>query len=710
MKITDKEFNTLRRDILLKIDSKQYDNLCSFNVGYYGLTTYLKEIESFNDSSICDIYYRYLNTKYKIQHISRNQDDCFFMPIQHEALKFIEQHDRCILLAPTSFGKTLIVKEYIYLHQPHTIVYIVPTNALAYELQNSFKNNPSFNYYLMFDKVAAQKPSDEEHGLLFVGTQEKFLEVKDSFSSVDFVVIDEAYKLADSITNDRCYKLSKSFLDIVTTYNCKICLLSPNARLSGFDIYGFYYFDTSFNAVDKSYSVLDEKSFYPLLNDKSRIEKTILFCKTPDDISEVSEYLNCFECSVKDDAFLKQVIEDFHKDWSVAKLLSKGILTHNGVMPKYLQNKMLWLFNSEESKYKLLVGTNSISEGINTPTKNLFIHPSNDDTNESLFIIKNTIGRAGRLGQYPIGHIYSLVNYEEKVNADISLELAVTSASGEEEINDTTNDNKINIFCKKHHISKELYQQLIDKYHYSQRRLSTILKVLEEKEYKNNFYANIVWIAYNVFRNSRSREYSYNNAKEDYFLIRSLLQQFYFKNVNTVDGKKECSNQIYLTTYGKRIEFVKVLYERYNTDIHQTNSEIMDSLIKLNYRTIDYVFYPIARIARDIYETIPDWPFGKNIINILKSFLQRYYRCSFNVENFDDFNDDEKAVFSILKELGLNIQKLGINKEMVDEIINELNVRYSMYDVVQTIKRLSTNSKNKKVYKEILNKYLDYAL
>ena len=149
--------------------------------------------------------------------------------------------------------------------------------------------------------------------------------------------------------------------------------------------------------------------------------------------------------------------------------------------------------------------------------------------------------------------------------------------------------------------------------------------------------------------------------------------------------------------------------DSHQTDLNQTNSEIMDSLIKLNYRTIDYIFYPIARIARDIYEAIPDWPFGNNIKNILKSFLQRYYRCSFNVENFDDFNDDEKAVFSSLKELGLNIQKLGINKEMVDEIINELNVRYSMYDVVQAIKRLSTNSKNKKVYKEILNKYLDYA-
>lgn len=709
MKITDKEFNVLRKNILLRIDSKQYDDLKSLDVGYYGLTPYLDNIDPSNDSRICDFYYRYLNIKYTIQHISNGQKNFFFMPIQYEALKFIEQYKRSMLLAPTSFGKTLIIKEFIYLHRPRTIAYIVPTNALAYELQRSFKNNPSFSYYTLFDKVEKQESNSEDSGLLFVGTQERFLEAKDSFSSIDLVIIDEAYKLADSITNDRCYKLSKSFLDIVTKYDCKICLLSPNAILSGFDNYNFHCFNTTFNAVDKNYSVLDNNAFFDLLNEKSHAEKTILFCKTPDDILKVSYSLRCFNCNVENDAFLKQVVDDFHKDWSVARLLSKGILTHNGVMPKYLQNKMLNLFNLEESKYKLLVGTNSISEGINTPTKNLFIHPSNNDNDSNLLLIKNTIGRAGRLGQYPIGHIYSTINFEEKLKGDISLELAITSASGDEEINDTINNAKIESFCNKHHITTELYQQLIDKYHYSQRRLSLILSVLENKAYKYDSFANIVWIAFNIFKISPGKEYAYNVASKDYFFIKALLQQFYYRDVTVANGKTEYSNPVYLTTYGKRIEYIKILYERRNSNTNQSNSEIVDGLIKLNFETMDYVFYPIARIAKDISDAIPDWPFGNNIIQIVRSFLQRYYRFAFNVQDFDNFSDDEKAVLSSLKELGLNIQKLGVNKEMVDEIVSELNVRYSMYDVVQAIQRLSNGSKHKKVYKEILNKYLDYA-
>lgn len=71
-------------------------------------------------------------------------------------------------------------------------------------------------------------------------------------------------------------------------------------------------------------------------------------------------------------------------------------------MPKYVQNRMINLFNENEN-YHILFGTNSISEGINTVTKNLFIHPEYNNLKD-LLLLKNTIGRAGRLGRYPIGY------------------------------------------------------------------------------------------------------------------------------------------------------------------------------------------------------------------------------------------------------------------------------------------------------------------
>ena len=48
--------------------------------------------------------------------------------------------------------------------------------------------------------------------LLFIGTQEKYLEIKEDLpKEIDLFVIDEAYKLEDSTREQRGYKLSESF-------------------------------------------------------------------------------------------------------------------------------------------------------------------------------------------------------------------------------------------------------------------------------------------------------------------------------------------------------------------------------------------------------------------------------------------------------------------------------------------------------------------
>ena len=704
MRTKDEQFNESRRKLLIKIDSKQYEDLRPLDLGYFGLTTYLDRLDSTRDIKMCDFYYRYLNKKYIIEHLGGNLT---FMPIQKEALDFLKQNKKSILMAPTSFGKTLIVKEYIYVNKFNTVVYIVPTNALAYELQKSFKENDAFGDYTMFDKIGKGGSDGIKTKILFVGTQEKFLEVKEQIPFIDLAIIDEAYKLADPIENTRCYKLSKSFLDMINGYDCRIILLTPNAHLNGFGAYSFHKFSTTFNAVDKDYSVVDNDTFYSLLNAKKEDEKTILFCKTPDDISKVADKITCKKIGI--DRFAKQVIEDFHEDWTVAKLLAKGILTHDGVMPKYLQNKMLSLFNNENSKYKMMIGTNSISEGINTPTKNLFLHPSCNEI-DNLLLIKNTIGRAGRLGKYPIGHIYSTINYENKIKEECNLEVSVFTEEGSKEISDASDENKIAEFCQNHSINKELYEKLMNKYHFSRSRLGTILNVLREKDYLNNSFSSIVWIAYQCNKNRISEKYYLHEAKKDSLLIRTLLQQYYYKDIRIVDGKKEYTNQIPINNYTQRIEFFRCLLARHNDDTALTNSEIMDSLIKLNYSTLDYTCYPIALIAKDIYENIPKWPFGKNVIEIIKAFLQRYHTFAFGIDDYESLDENEIAVLLSLKELGLNINAINIGKEMVDEIIVELDSRYSMYDIVNALKRLSKNSKHKKTYNEIINRYLDYAL
>ena len=144
-------------------------------------------------------------------------------------------------------------------------------------------------------------------------------------------------------------------------------------------------------------------------------------------------------------------------------------------MPKYIQNRMINLFNHDE-KYKILLGTNSISEGINTVTKNLFIHPENIVGDKLL--LKNTIGRAGRLGKYPIGHIFSVKELESEIEDTIQIKLAISEEKELKEIVESKQDDKIHFFCSTYNISEEVCKSLLQKYKLSLTKLGNILDIL----------------------------------------------------------------------------------------------------------------------------------------------------------------------------------------------------------------------------------------
>ena len=262
--------NSKRRNILQRKDRQE--NVSNAELQMYGLTAYFS-----NETLDCSFYEKVLYAKRennKVLHI--DDKNIYLMDEQLRALDLIKEKDKMILMAPTSFGKTLLVKEYIYRFKPFVAVIIVPTNSLAYELEMSFKKNKSFSDYTIFNKTKLVNFSSNQK-LLFVGTQEKFLEIEDKFEKIDFFVVDEAYKLKESTLYQRSYRLSKVFLDNAIIKSKKVLLLSPNANFNGFDSYDFHYENITFNCVEKFYDVLDGDSFYKKLNEKAKYEKTILF-------------------------------------------------------------------------------------------------------------------------------------------------------------------------------------------------------------------------------------------------------------------------------------------------------------------------------------------------------------------------------------------------------------------------------------------------
>lgn len=299
------KYNKKRKRILKELDEGK--KLPIIELGMYDLTPYFQTDEF--DISLSEKIMLNKNYERKIEHVT---NELYFSPPQDRALECLFREDRVILSAPTSFGKTLLIKEYIYRQKPNRIVYIVPTNALAYELERSFKENERFSDYIIFDKCSTVEQTEnknKEEKLFFIGTQEKYLEINSEImGKIDLFVIDEAYKLQESIKKQRAYKLSETFLSSIASNSKKIFLLTPKATFEGFDKYNFFMFKSDFNAVDKNYIVLEKDNFYNILSKKGEKEKTILFCNTPKQINESYEQIKHFINNKIDTEFIKLYI------------------------------------------------------------------------------------------------------------------------------------------------------------------------------------------------------------------------------------------------------------------------------------------------------------------------------------------------------------------------------------------------------------------
>lgn len=677
------KFNEKRKEILLQLD-ENCNNISNINLGMYDLTSYYKP-----EDIACTLSEKILfiqNEKRKIRHITTNH--YYFMPEQESALNFIYENDRIILSAPTSFGKTLILKEYIYRYQPKKVVFIVPTNALSYELEMNFKSNPNFKNYDIYDKNKDEYLINDDKEL-FIGTQEKFLEIKDNYiNGIDLFVIDEAYKLKEKTTMQRGYKLSDAFINSIDKNSQKIVLLSPNAIFEGFDKYNFKLYETKFNAVDKLFYKLKINEFYDVLYEKSITSKTILYCDRPLIISNI--YNKVKKIKNVDNEFIRMIENEFHPEWSVVKYLKKGIVVHHGQMPKFIQNKMIRLFNDNKSGFNLLIGTNSISEGINTPTKYLFFNPDCDLSKDELRV-KNTIGRAGRLGEYPIGHIYSTDEIAKIINEkEIKVELAINNDLDEKELLDSKDDNKIIDCSKKYDLEKSFIEELIKTKNISLSRLIRIFDELKKDRKFSNDITQINDMVNNVFR----EEHPFYSFQDDNIYMKGVLQFYYYKKENGNSIKKQ------LNTYDDKIEFY-----RYKNNNDQSTSNIIEGYMQFTYNTLEYLICPIVDIGNAIKEKSPDWKFGKNVCGILNEFNAKYSQKIYGFK-LNDFTDNQKKIIMSLKEYGVSL-KNTINYEIITEIEKKLNVRFSTYDIINAIHRLSEQSEKKEIYKYLFEKYFN---
>ena len=151
-------------------------------------------------------------------------------PFQQEILGVIENNDACIISAPTSFGKTFCLFEYIYKFKPKLVVLIVPTLALIDEYKRkiikTYKDR--FLDYKIYTTISKDRDYDLTSKSIFILTHDKIVQdnTYEIFKSIDFLGIDEIYKLEKKDNDDRVLVLNMAYY-YLSLISKKYVLLAP---------------------------------------------------------------------------------------------------------------------------------------------------------------------------------------------------------------------------------------------------------------------------------------------------------------------------------------------------------------------------------------------------------------------------------------------------------------------------------------------------
>lgn len=658
----------INRENVIKALDKEDSDITLKDLFVYDLSPYYKEKY---DESFFSKQLEFMEDKRMALHDNRIS----FTPAQVSVYNRLKDKEcnRVLLSAPTSFGKTMLVKEYIFTERPSTVVFIVPTNSLADELIYDFSTLFQQLGYFVFDTIKLGYSLKEKS--IFIGTQEKFYSISNLYKSkgIDLFVIDEAYKLSDQINTSREVILNRVFIDSFNL-SSKIILLLPLVN----DIKGL----SSFDVLKSDYSPV-AKEFIPSKDlNKTILEKIkeeeesnlVYFCSPKEVDSFFIEHIYKNESinnNLAMDKWIKQVGEDFHPEWIPLLALKKGIGIHYGPIPKFIQKKVIELFTS--SSIKTILATSSVIEGVNTPTKNIFITTSKEilGTNH-LIKFKNLIGRAGRLGVHKVGHIYYKREHKIKLEEankpyeDINLKFVIDDEEERVAINREKEYNMIfgghqefrleessNIKTHEalarinfYHIPLKEIDLLLDKHGYTIIKLIEIIEFLETRE-KKSLYG----ILYKLNR------YGLKELKS----LNIILDLQYNSIVDIVDRlkKQNCFSESPIIT-------------------------LVPLVIRMIYNTIPYIIIPAINFIIELDALYQKFNL-KHILprQILDEAITKKNLFMFKFLGSNSLTDENaRRVMTKLFEYGIPYQK---SKKYIDKITQSLPGNFSIYDLKKII-------------------------
>lgn len=394
--------------------------------------------------------------KEKTQEIP-NSDGLIFTDVQFELFVKLSNSDYFSFSGPTSMGKSFIIKsmirKIISLEIKRNIILMVPTRALIAQFFNDLRkefNNAltEYGYKIMTTSSVSEIVTNEKSSYLFILTPERLLSFLSNKKSpvVTYLFIDEAHKLASKLDIRSITAYTAVEKTIKANREIKLFFSAPN--VSNPDIFlklfnkeisntyhtiespvsqNIFFVDliksevTHFNA-DENYLFTPEvlksiKQGSEFIRKIGSGESNIVYCSGKEKtISKAIELYNILEQEEENDLFKsneivsRQIKKYIHEEYYLAKLLNRGIAYHYANLPQLIRNKIEFLF--KEGKILYLFCTSTLLEGVNLPSKNIFI--LNNKKGSEKIDFWNLVGRAGRLKFELSGNIFCIRETEKE--------------------------------------------------------------------------------------------------------------------------------------------------------------------------------------------------------------------------------------------------------------------------------------------------------
>lgn len=375
----------------------------------------------------------------EIYHYSDNLNK-FLHEDQKHLLSLLNTDKNVIVSAPTSFGKSLLIEEFVASNKFKNIIIIQPTLALLDETRRKLKK---YDQYKLI--VRTSQESSVEKGNIYLFTAERVNEYKE-FNHVDLIVVDEFYKLSSKRDDERADSLNNALHYILKTFNSKFYLLGPNIdRISeGFEEkFNAIFYKTKSSLVDvksidiysehkekfdmpRKYKEYKEQVLFDLLLENQH-QQSIIYCSSPARVRYLSKRFHTYLISKniqkenEDLDIIEWIKENISPEWSLIDLLHYRIGIHDGALQKHITTTIIDYFNTGLLNY--LFCTTTIIEGVNTSAKNIVFFDSTKGTNTRIdyFDYSNIKGRAGRLMIHYTGTVYNFnpVPPNEQITIDI---------------------------------------------------------------------------------------------------------------------------------------------------------------------------------------------------------------------------------------------------------------------------------------------------